>query len=303
MDLIGQKFGRWTVLQKASSRNNNHTPYWLCQCDCGVVREVRQQGLISGKSKSCGCYKKDFWSKDITNKKFGRLTAIEKTNKTTKDNYIIWNCKCECGNFCEVDLHSLERGNTQSCGCLRQERAKAANVQQRINLLNNTYGKLTVIKDMGSENGDHYWQCKCDCGNVITVKGEYLRSGHKNSCGCLKQSIGEFNVEQILKENNIRYISQYNPGIMKFFDFALLDDNDNIIRLIEFDGIQHYQEVKFFNSRNLAQTQEADKVKNEYALSHNIPLVRVPYWERDNITLEMLMGSAYEVREASQSAN
>lgn len=36
-----------------------------------------------------------------------------------------------------------------------------------------------------------------------------------------------------------------------------------------------------------------DNEKNEYALSHNIPLVRIPYWERDNITLDMLLGDQY----------
>jgi hypothetical protein len=76
------------------------------------VKEVRQQSLKNGKSKSCGCYKTDFWSKDITNQKFGRLTAIVKTDRTTKDHYLIWKCLCDCGNECEVDLHSLQRGNT-----------------------------------------------------------------------------------------------------------------------------------------------------------------------------------------------
>lgn len=42
--------------------------------------------------------------------------------------------------------------------------------------------------------------------------------------------------------------------------------------------------------KNLTLIIERDKVKNEYALSHGIPLVRIPYWERDNITLEMLFG-------------
>ena len=290
-NLIGQKFGRWTVIERAPSRKGR-AAYWICQCDCGTKREVRGQNLKNGKSQSCGCFKKDFWTKDITNQRFGRLIAISKTNKTTKDHYIIWNCKCDCGNYCEVDLHSLERGNTQSCGCLRKERSSEVTSQSRLELLNKIFGKLTVIEDMGIQSGHHYWKCQCECGNQIITRGEYLRSGHKHSCGCLKQSVGEYNIEQILKFNNINYITQYNPNINKFYDFALLENN-NVIRLIEFDGIQHYKEVEFFSKRNLLQTQIADQEKNEYALSHNIPLVRIPYWERDNITLEMLMGDKY----------
>lgn len=64
----------------------------------------------------------------------------------------------------------------------------------------------------------------------------YLRSGHKTSCGCLKQSLGEYYIEEILITNNISYQKEYNPGINKFFDFAIIDNNQ-VIRLIEFDGV------------------------------------------------------------------
>jgi len=28
----------------------------LCQCDCGIIREVATYDLVNGKTKSCGCY-------------------------------------------------------------------------------------------------------------------------------------------------------------------------------------------------------------------------------------------------------
>lgn len=36
-------------------------------------------------------------------------------------------------------------------------------------------------------------------------------------------------------------------------------------------------------------------MKNEWAKEHNIPLVRIPYWERDKITLDMILGDKYLV--------
>jgi hypothetical protein len=39
-----------------------------------------------------------------------------------------------------------------------------------------------------------------------------------------------------------------------------------------------------------------DLEKNQYALAHNIPLVRIPYTQRDNITLDMLLGPDYLVK-------
>ena len=83
------------------------------------------------------------------------------------------------------------------------------------------------------------------------------------------------------------------------FDFALFKDN-KLIRLIEFDGEQHYKSGSgYMNNENLQKRQERDKKKNEWALAHNIPLVRIPYWERDKITLEMIMGNKYLVRESA----
>ena len=77
------------------------------------------------------------------------------------------------------------------------------------------------------------------------------------------------------------------------YDFAILKNND-IIRLIEFDGEQHFMEIPAWGK--LETTQKRDKVKNDYALTHNIPLVRIPYWERDNITLDMIMGDQYLIK-------
>ena len=112
----------------------------------------------------------------------------------------------------------------------------------------------------------------------------------------------KLDIDKILNQNHIKFISQYTEPQLKKkrFDFAILNDDNQIIRLIEFDGQQHYEERKgFWNSNNpkqdLIELQQRDKEKNQYAKEHNIPLVRIPYWERDNITLNMIMGDEYLV--------
>ena len=62
---------------------------------------------------------------NLTNKKFGRLTALEPIGKNDR-RYILWKCKCECGSFVNVISSCLISGNTQSCGCLQKERASIA---------------------------------------------------------------------------------------------------------------------------------------------------------------------------------
>lgn len=61
---------------------------------------------------------------DITNQRFGRLTAKEYAF-TEKGKSSTWRCLCDCGKETLVVLTSLKNGNTQSCGCLKIERTKA----------------------------------------------------------------------------------------------------------------------------------------------------------------------------------
>jgi hypothetical protein len=57
---------------------------------------------------------------DLTNKRFGRLTAIRPTSKRISGNRA-WECICSCGNLALVPTTSLNSGKTRSCGCLRKE--------------------------------------------------------------------------------------------------------------------------------------------------------------------------------------
>ena len=58
---------------------------------------------------------------DLTGQKFGRLIAIEKTDRRSGKGSIVWKCKCDCGKETFVSSSSLRSGNTQSCGCLNKE--------------------------------------------------------------------------------------------------------------------------------------------------------------------------------------
>ena len=47
------------------------------------------------------------------------------------------------------------------------------------------YGKLTVLGERIPSRYGPKWRCQCDCGNTVYVRGDYLRSGHTKSCGCI----------------------------------------------------------------------------------------------------------------------
>jgi hypothetical protein len=52
-NLVGQRFGRLVVLQRANQPGRR--VYWRCQCDCGNLTDVVADTLPSGRTRSCGC--------------------------------------------------------------------------------------------------------------------------------------------------------------------------------------------------------------------------------------------------------
>ena len=56
---------------------------------------------------------------DLTGKKFGRLTVIERAVENGPKGQPKWRCNCGCGSVCIVDGASLRNGVTKSCGCWR----------------------------------------------------------------------------------------------------------------------------------------------------------------------------------------
>jgi len=65
IDLTNKRFGRWTVILENKkvhdTKAQTHPSLWYCVCDCGEVRpEVLYSSLVSGRSKSCGCLRKEF---------------------------------------------------------------------------------------------------------------------------------------------------------------------------------------------------------------------------------------------------
>ena len=56
-DLTGKKFGKLEVIGVHDT--GSRKTYYVCQCDCGNVKVVRADALISGATKSCGCIKQE----------------------------------------------------------------------------------------------------------------------------------------------------------------------------------------------------------------------------------------------------
>lgn len=222
---------------------------------------------------------------DLTNQKFGKLTAIKRAPKRN-DKYTRWQCQCECGNFTEVRTDYLRSGHTISCGC-----EKDKNFSSSQNILNNKYGKLTPIKYDTIRSA---YLCECECGNTTYVLGYNLTNGNTQSCGCLK-SKGELKINQLLKEANINFQTQYSfddcrfpdTNRLAYFDYAIFENNQ-LKCLIEYDGSQHYTGWSQ-NAESLQKISAHDKFKEYYCLLNNIPLIRIPYYNLDKLNIAYLI--------------
>lgn len=300
-DISGQRFGRLEVISYDFSDDKGHT-YWKCKCNCGNIKTIRKDGLLNNSVISCGCAQIEHIRKEgqkklknLTGQKFGRLTAQYLTDQHY-GGYRVWHCICDCGNEKDVASAHLLRGVVQSCGCFQKENRIIQGKKNIKDLTNQKFGRLTALYPLEDRNtqGHVIWHCICECGNECNIRGSHLTDNSTQSCGCITTSIGETNIQKILEQNNIKFekekiFNDLNSKENRFFryDFYLPEYN----RLIEFDGIQHfeYTDSGWNTKENFEKTQQSDKIKNNYAKDHNIPLVRIPYWERDNITLEMLL--------------
>lgn len=73
---------------------------------------------------------------------------------------------------------------------------------QLIDLSGHRFGRLTVIEYVGKNNQNRaIWKCLCDCGNETTARSDALKSGDKQSCGCLNSE----NKSRECTERNIRH--------------------------------------------------------------------------------------------------
>lgn len=293
----GKKIGRLTIL----SQDINDPKFYNCQCDCGNLLRVKGSDMRRGSTLSCGCLRKEISAingrlstKNLIGQRFGKLTVIAQTPDNEKmGSGAYWKCLCDCGNKISAAGYHLRRGDIQSCGCIRQ-----------LDITGQKFGKLTAIErnhELSNLKNQHsFWKCQCECGNIINVYLGHLRDGHTTSCGCDKSSKGEKEISKLLDDNNIKYIhdKQYfkdlilpSGGIGRY-DYIIFNNDDSIKCIIEFDGEQHYRDG-FFTSVGVVQ--ENDSIKNQYAFKHNIPIIRIPYWEKNNLNIDILFDGTYEL--------
>lgn len=269
-ELCGSKY-----LKKESDINSDKYCSSKCKSD---AREKKKQEAILKKTKQCKKCGNDF----VANSNLQEYCSKECRTITRV---------CEqCGNEFKR-VYRRQSINQRYCSVKCVGEAKSESHEAYYKRFSEIHkGHIVPIEKYVGADNELTVLC-LDCGKETTRRAHKYVTCRKSGCKhCGKVcSTGESRVEEWLKENNINYLTQYSFDDLVVeqplrFDFAILDKDNNLKHLIEYDGIQHYEPRKQFGGKEFLEEQRTkDKMKSEYALVNDIPLLRINYKQKEDI--------------------
>lgn len=184
-------------------KKGNKRPMWACQCKICNLYKVTTAANIKDQflNGCCGNVK------NLIGQKFGRLMVIQQS-KERRERHVVWICKCDCGNICNVCSKQLLNGDTQSCGCIIKQNSshgqlkieqilKNANINfimQKKILTDNYYKYVDFCVNYNNieyfiqYDGKQHFLQNCNFGREETLEITQKRDKQKNDY-CLKNNI------------------------------------------------------------------------------------------------------------------
>lgn len=226
---------------------------------------------------------------DMIGYEFQNWKVIDSSERRSSGNNAYWLCECQvCGRQKEFCGSEIRKGRTGECNHKISKpkiKTETANYIKVTGSASNkikdetgkVYGKLKVLSFANIRNSNAYWNCRCECGNEIIARGNALRFGEVQSCGCTR-SWKEEEIKEILLNHNIVFQREYSFNDLKDknylrFDFAIFNENNMLLGLIEYQGQQHYESECWFNHFGLLQ--KHDLMKQQYCKQNGISLLEL----------------------------
>lgn len=269
----------------SSTYKNNHEKLKI-QCSCGniyerAMAEFKGQKLFKCKKCTGASIKPTYEDvKEDLNKNDIELFSLTYINQNSK-----LKIKYPCGFIAERDYANIKKSNYVCPHCIKVGYNR--NTQRfKEEITEITDGEYVLLSEYKTMN-DKVTIKHNKCGHIYEVTPHnFLDAG--NRCPKCNVTKGEYEVESYLKAHNINYKFQYSfvdlfsdKGYELRFDFAVLNNLNEVMLLIEYDGIFHYKKV--YEDQDFEGQITRDGKKDSYCKSHNIRLLRIPYWEFDNI--------------------
>ena len=259
----------------------------LLNIKCSKGHEFKRSFAYLQKNKVCPTCKEKAKKKEKSDEMisiikeyleiFGyRLLSTEYKDCKTKLNMI-----CNKGHNCSISWSNFKHG----------KRCKTCSIINNANRSRHDYSFVkSYFKSFDYEllsdtyaNENEPLKVRCPEGHETKMTYKVFKTGCR--CVICRQSKGEREVIRCLKKIGVDYI--YNSEY--FNDLLSLKGNplrpDFILPQykiwIEYDGEFHFK--KMYKNDNYETLKIHDEIKNKYAKKHNWKLIRIPYWEFDNI--------------------
>ncbi len=284
---------------------NNQTPMSY-RCECGNESKIKLGHLMDGhrcmKCSSSEKYTTEFM-KNFFSERGCVLLEDEYKSAWTKMNY-----RCSCGNESVTTFTTFKK----SLCCPKCSYHKAAEESRfSFEFVRKTFedGGCVLLADEYNNTKERLPYI-CECGNESVIDFSNFRNGVR--CRSCNQSHGERNIKNILNEIGFNFVPEVrfdeckNKRLLRF-DFLVETNNGNQF-LVEFQGMQHYQPVRWSNSMTDEKmshihecTKNNDKIKANWAAKEKIPLLIIPYWQMGEI--KTLIEDFIKVADLAQVTN
>lgn len=272
-----------------------------CRCKiCGYEWDTAPASLRNGSGcPECG-RRKTKYGRLITHDEFvSKLNSVqpnlEVVGKYTGSHKLL-ECKCKIHNYTWSSYPANLLNNSSHCPKCTEDKAQqhvAARHDEFLEKLKSTRNDVEVLERY---SGFHT-KLKCIC---LKHKNEFMASprmllSKKTSCPLCKledslSSKGERSISKYLRFHNIEYTFQHIFADCKYqlplkFDFYIPELNT----CIEYDGEQHFNPVCFDGKSDDVAKSEYEKcvirdgIKDAYCAQNDIRLIRIPYWDFENI--------------------
>jgi len=156
IDLTGKRFGKLQVIKQISERGNRGQIRWECLCDCGNKHITSGESIRSGKSKSCGCLRKEAPPNKIKDRKLAMWKQLY--NSTVIKRNKKWGIK---GDLSLDDFIFFSKEPCYYCGLENSNLAQDRRGWNKNKQISDTKLKFNGIDRIDSSKG--YWS-----DNVVT---------------------------------------------------------------------------------------------------------------------------------------
>ena len=275
---------------------NNKTKIKFKHLKCNCEFETIPKDFINGKSrcKQCGYNKlktmnlksSEKFEEEFNEKSKGEYILLDKyTSSQTK----IKVKHKKCGYEFQVTPNNFLSKSSGCPKCFGNIRKSTNEFRKEVEIIGE--GEYELVGEYVRKSEKTIFLHKV-CGKTFEMSPDKFTQGHR--CTNCVESKGEARVRKVLTDLKLDFATQYRFNDCRGkkyplpFDFAVFK-NGNLIFLIEYDGEQHFKLINFKGvsdekaliSHQL--TKNNDLIKNEYCKNKNIKLIRIPYYEYNNI--------------------